>query len=170
MNAIASAPQRPLQGSHASAAAAELRQAITAAHGPLRSAVQAYRTAWAALAPDADLLDVLRAAGNVVLAAEAIAAAAKQAEAVARTALASCMAETGCPAIALASHVVHLSTKPDRVDIEDESAIPAEMMRQPPPAPDKVSIGKILRAGASVPGARLIGNQEPIVVFRSKHQ
>jgi hypothetical protein len=161
MNAIS----KPL--SHANAAAT-LRQSLSAAHAPLRDAVAAYRTATAGLVPDADLLDVFRAAGNIVLAAEAIAAASKQAEAAARAALASAMAETGCPAVALPSHVVHLGTKLARVDIEDESAIPAELMRTPPPAPDKVAIAKVLRAGGEVPGARLLGNHEPIVVFKGR--
>jgi Siphovirus Gp157 len=78
------------------------------------------------------------------------------------------MAETGCPAVTLTTHTVHLSTKPARVDIEDEGVIPAELMRTPPPAPDKVSIAKLLRAGAAVPGARLIGNHEPMVVFKGR--
>jgi hypothetical protein len=160
MNAIAK-PQ-----SHADAAATALRHAIAAAHAPLREAVARYRTAYAGLASDADLLDVLRAAGGLVLAAEAIVAASKQVEATARAALASCMAETGCPAVALDSHTVHLSTKPSHVDIEDERAIPPELMRTPPPAPDKVAIGKLLRAGAVVPGARLVGNREPVCVFK----
>ena len=43
-----------------------------------------------------------------------------------------------------------------------------ELLRQPPPAPDKIAIGKLLRAGVAVPGARLIGNQEPMVIFRGK--
>jgi hypothetical protein len=122
----------------------------------------AYRTARAALTPDADLLEVLRAAAGIVLAVEAITSA--------RGALASCMSDTGCPSVALASHVVHLGTKPDHVDIDDARAIPPDLMRQPPPAPDKVAIGKLLRAGAAVPGARLVGNQEPICVFRSCSQ
>jgi hypothetical protein len=66
--------------------------------------------------------------------------------------------------------VVHPGTKPARVDIEDENAIPPELMRVPAPAPDKVAIGKQLRAGVAVPGARLIGNHEPICIFRSNHQ
>ncbi|HEY2617708.1 MAG TPA: siphovirus Gp157 family protein [Acetobacteraceae bacterium] len=166
MNAITSVPASQQQ-SHAGAAAAALRSAIANATPPLRDAVQAYRTARAGLTPDADFLEILRAAGGIVLAAEAIVAAAKQVEATARTALASCMSDTGCPSVALASHVVHLSTKADHVDIEDARSIPPELMRQPPPAPDKVAIGKLLRAGAAVPGARLVGNQEPICVFRS---
>jgi hypothetical protein len=153
---------------HADAAATVLRQALAAANAPLRDGVSAYRAAYADLGASSDLLEVMRAAGNLVLAAESIVAASKQAEATARAALASCMAETGCPAVALADHVVHLGTKPDRVDIEDEPAIPPELMRQPPPAPDKVAIGKRLRAGAAVPGARLIGNHEPICIFRSR--
>jgi hypothetical protein len=162
MNAITK-PQ-----SHADAAATALRQALAASHAQLRDAVASYRTACAALAPDTDLLDALPAAGNIVLAAEAITAASKQAEATARTALAQAMSETGCPAVALVNHVVHLGTKPARVDIEDESAIPAELMRTPPPAPDKVAIGRLLRAGSEVPGARLLGNHEPMVVFKGR--
>jgi hypothetical protein len=132
--------------------------------------VSAYRAAHAALTPDADLLEMLRAAGGIVLAAELIVAAGKRLEASARAAMATCMSDTGCPAVALADHVVHLSTRPDRVDIEDEKATPPDLLRQPPPAPDKVAIGKLLRAGAAVPGARLIGNHEPVCVFRSCSQ
>jgi hypothetical protein len=171
VNAITSIPashQQPARRSHADAAASGLRIAVTTAHGPLRDAVAAYRTAWAALTPDADLLEILRAAGGIVLAAELIAAAGKQAEAAARAALAQAMSETGCPAVALATHTVHLGTKPARVDIENESAIPAELFRTPTPQPDKVAIAKLLRAGAEVPGARLIGNGGPAVVFRSR--
>jgi Siphovirus Gp157 len=160
MNVIAK-PQ-----SHADAAATTLRRALAASHAPLREAVASYRTAYAGLTAGVDLLDVLRAVGGLVLAAEAIVAASKQVETTARDALASCMAETGCPAVALGSHTVHLSTKPARVDIADEQAIPPELLRQPPPAPDKVAIGKLLRAGAAVPGARLVGNREPVCVFK----
>ena len=71
--------------SHADAAATALRQALAAANAPLREAVTAYRTAWAELTADTDLLDVLRAAGGLVLAAEAIVAASKQLEATARS-------------------------------------------------------------------------------------
>jgi Siphovirus Gp157 len=156
--------------SHADTAATALRQALTASHAQLRESVASYRTAWSALTAAADLLDLLRATGGLVLAAEAIVAASKQVEATARTTLAQSVSETGCPAVALAHHVVHLGTKPARVDIEDESAIPAELMRQPAPAPDKTAISRMLRAGAEVPGARLIGNHEPMAVFRSNHQ
>ena len=105
--------QQPPQHTHADAAAFSLRQALSAAHPALRDAVAAYKAASAGLKPDADLLDVLRAAGEVVLAAEAIVAAGKQLEAAARAALAAtCMSDIGCPAVALADHVVHLSTKP----------------------------------------------------------
>jgi hypothetical protein len=164
VNAIAP----PVIRTHGDAAATALRQALSVGHAALRDAVTTYRAASAGLATGGDLLDMLRAAGSVVLAAEAITAAAKQAEATARAALATCMAETGCPAVALASHVVHLGTKAARVDIEDESAIPAELMRTPAPAPDKAAIAKMLRAGAEVPGARLVGNHEPICIFKGR--
>jgi hypothetical protein len=154
---------------YAIAAATALRETLAASHGPLRNAVAAYRTACASLTPDADLLDALRAAGNIALAAEAIAAASKEAETAARAALAQAMSEAGCPSVALESHTVHLSHKPAYVAIEDQSAIPADLMRTPPPAPDKVAIGKLLRAGKEVPGARLAGNNQPLCVFKGKY-
>jgi hypothetical protein len=114
---------------HAAAAAAGLRDALTASNAQLRDAVTAYRSAWATLTVSTDLVDAMRAVGELTLAAEAITAAAKHVEATARTALANCMSDTGCPAVALADHTVHLGTKAERVDIEDEQAIPAELMR-----------------------------------------
>ena len=74
---------------HADVATTALRQALAESHAPLRAAVAAYRTACAGLTPDADLLAVLRAAGGIVLAAEAITAEGKQTEAAARAAMAS---------------------------------------------------------------------------------
>jgi len=167
MNAITSVPARQAQP-YADAASEALRNAIATATAELRPAILAYRTAHAALTASCDLLDTMRAAGSLVLAAAAIEAAAKHAEATARAALAQAMDEVGCPAVALTSHVVHLGTKQARVDIEDEGAIPAEMMRVPAPTPDKIAIGKLLRGGVEVPGARLIGNHEPQCVFRSR--
>ena len=58
---------------HADIAADMLRQALTTAHVRLRDAVTTYRSAYAGLSESADLLDVLRAAGGLLLAAEAIA-------------------------------------------------------------------------------------------------
>jgi hypothetical protein len=78
------------------------------------------------------------------------------------------MAETGCPAVTLPQHTIHLGTKPCAVAIDDASAIPAELMRQPAPAPDKVAIGKLLRAGLQVTGARLIHTNEPTIIIRSR--
>ena len=155
---------------HADNAAAGLRDAILPAHRALAQAVQAYRSAYAGLAPDADLLDIMKAIGSIALAAEAIVAAAKHAESVARSSLAQTMAETGCPAVMLPHHTVHLGTRPASVEIEYAAAIPVHLMRAPPPAPDRTAIGKLLRAGVTVQGARLIGNREPTVVFRSNHQ
>jgi hypothetical protein len=115
-------------------------------------------------------MDVLRAAGSLVLAAEAITSAGKSAEAAARAALAHCMAETGCPAVALEHHTVHLGTKPAAVEIEDAQLLPSELMRCPAPAPDKIAIGKRLQAGDAIPGARLIASNAPICIFKGKSQ
>jgi hypothetical protein len=53
---------------------------------------------------------------------------------------------------------------------EDAAAIPAHLMRSPPPAPDRTAIGKLLRAGVTVQGARLIENHDPVAIFRSNHR
>jgi hypothetical protein len=124
--------------------------------------------AWAALSVSTDLVDTMRAVGSIALAAEAITNAAKAAEAVARSALAQAMADTGCPTVTLPHHTVHLGSRPASVEIEDTAAIPAHLMRAP--APDRTAIGRLLRAGVSVQGARLIENHDPVAIFRSNHR
>lgn len=151
---------------YATAAVTALRESIGATHGAVRDAVSAYRDACRGLAPDADLLDALKAAGELALAAEALTAASKQTEAAARTALAQTMSEVGCPSVALPSHTVHLGTKPARVDIEDERAIPPELLRKP--TPDRRAIMAAIKAGRDVPGCSLVKSNEPLCVFRSR--
>ena len=152
--------------SYADAEATKLRAALT--HADLAEAVASYRTAWAALIESTDLLDALEATGRIVLASETLEAKAKHAEATARAAMAQAMAETGCPAVELPHHIVHLGARRASVEIDDPAKIPPHLMRQPEPAPDRTAIGKLLRAGAAVPGARLIGNREPICIFKAK--
>ena len=60
------------------------------------------------------------------------------------------------------SMTIKVKQNPPSVLVEDESAIPWEYMRQaapPPPAVDKAAIKEALKAGISVPGARLVSKQ-----------
>ena len=54
-----------------------------------------------------------------------------------------------------------------RIDQELFRSIPADLMRQPPPAPDKGAIQKMLREGCEVPGA-VLGNSRPVLTIRNR--
>jgi len=166
MNAITSVPAHRPQP-YAAAAAATLRQVLAASHAPLRSAVTEYRAATAGLAATVDLLDVLRGAGDIVLAAESIAAAAKQAEAAARAALANALMDTGACSIRSATHTFSASPGRASVVITDAAMVPADMLRQPPPSPDKVKILRLLKANEAVPGCELSNGSQPILTVKA---
>jgi hypothetical protein len=58
-------------------------------------------------------------------------------------------------------HTYTISAARDGVRITDIDAIPAELMRQPPPAPDKAAILKLLSAGTPVAGCTLSNGGAP---------
>jgi hypothetical protein len=58
-------------------------------------------------------------------------------------------------------HTYTISAARDGVRITDIDAIPAELMRQPPPSPDKAAILKLLSAGVPVNGATLSNGGMP---------
>jgi hypothetical protein len=161
VNAIAK-PQ-----SHADAAATALRDALAAANAPLREAVTTYRTAWAALTPDADLLEILRAAGGLALAAEAIVAAGKQVEATARSTLAQTLMDTGACSIRSATHTFSASPGRPSVTVTSAAEVPAHLLQQPPPSPDKAKILRLLKAGEGVPGCEISNGSQPILTVKA---
>jgi hypothetical protein len=161
MNAI-SKPQ-----SHADTAAATLRLALSAGHATLRDAVTTYRAAAAALSPDADLLDVLRAAGSIVLAAEAIATAGKQAEATARAALAQALMDTGACSIRSSTHIFSASPGRQSVTVTSAADVPPHLLHQPPPSPDKAKILRLLKAGETIPSCELSNGGQPILTVKA---
>lgn len=164
MNAITPTAIR----THADAATTALRQALAASHAPLRDAVAAYRAATAGLSADADLLDTLRAAGSIVVAAEAIAAAGKHAEASARAALASALIDTGACSIRSASHIFSASPGRQSVTVTSAADVPAHLLHQPPPSPDKAKILRLLKAGELVAGCELSNNgSQPILTVKA---
>lgn len=58
-----------------------------------------------------------------------------------------------------------MRASPPRVEITDLEMLPATYMVQPPPSPDKRSIGAALKAGEEVPGAAM-SNQPPALSVR----
>jgi hypothetical protein len=161
MNAI-SKPQP-----HADAAADALRDVLVSAHASLRHGVSEYRSAWSELTASADLLDVLRSAGNIVLAAEAIVAASKHVEATARAALAQTLMDTGACSIRSATHTFSASPGRQSVTVTSAADVPMHLLHQPPPSPDKVKILRLLKAGEAVPGCELSNGGQPILTVRA---
>jgi hypothetical protein len=166
VNAITNIPARATQP-HADAAVTALRQALAASHAPLRVAVAAYRSACADLAPATDLLDVLRAAGSIVLAAEAIADAAKQAEAAARAALAQALTDTGACSIRSSTHIFSASPGRQSVTVTSADDVPPHLFHQPAPSPDKAKILRLLKAGETVAGCELSNGAQPILTVKA---
>ena len=122
----------------------------------------------AALASESgDFLRIAEHMIPVILAAEDhaenLAAIAKRLRGV----LAEVMDETGAATLRGETHTASVSRGRAAVVITDEAAIPPHLMRQPPPAPDKAAISKLLREGNDVPGA-LLGNSAPSLTIRSK--
>lgn len=80
-----------------------------------------------------------------------------------RAYLLRCMEAAGIKKIESPHFALTVKAKPPSVDVFDAEQLPADYMRQiepPPPAPDKVLIGKALKDGFDVPGARLVtGNR-----------
>lgn len=79
--------------------------------------------------------------------------------------LAEVMDETGAATIRAETHTASVSAGRAGVVITDEALIPPTLMRQPPPAPDKTAIAKLLREGKAVPGA-VLGNAGPSLTIR----
>jgi hypothetical protein len=129
--------------------------------------VAAYRTAWARLTPDADLLEMLRAAGEVVLAAEMLVTASKALEASARATLASTLLDTGACSIRTSTHTFSAAPGRPSVTITAADDVPVSLLRQPPPAPDKARIFALLKAGESVPGCELSNGSQPILTVKA---
>lgn len=96
-------------------------------------------------------------------AAETLAAHAKRL----RQVLAEVMDETGCATLRGETHIASVSAGRAGVVITDETAIPPSLMRQPPPAPDKAAISKLLRGGKAVPGC-MLGNAGPTLTIRRR--
>ena len=137
---------------------------IAACKPAVIAAINALRGPMAGLTGDADLSDAMRAAAETVLAAEALEDAAKALAATARATLAETMDATGATGFRISHHTVSVSEPKRGVLITGD--VPAEFLRQPPPAPDKHALHKALSAGITVPGATLSNGGAPTLTFR----
>ena len=83
-----------------------------------------------------------------------------------RAALTEVLSDTGMPAAQTAHHTASVRDGSPGVVITGD--VPAEFMRQPAPFPDKIAIGKALKAGLPVPGAEL-RNGAPVLTIRTRN-
>lgn len=114
-----------------------------------------------------DMLAAAEAIVPVILDCEAAAEALTSHARRLRDVLATVMHETGAATIRAGLHVASVSNGRPAVIITDAAMVPPSLMRQPPPAPDKAAIQKLLSAGNAVPGA-VLGNAAPVLTIRSK--
>ena len=136
----------------------------------LRAAITHYAERHNAAVPLTDLVQMIPAYADLIMAAEAVKAAADAADKALRATLAAVMDDTGAPAIAGQHHMVTVSAAPAAVVITDAAAIPMAFIRTTE-APDKVAIRKAIEAGQDVPGCVLArGNGAPVLSIRKRQK
>lgn len=132
---------------HETLASATLRDAALLRYAPLREAVAIAAQAVTRLREKGDDIVLVMANANVLsLAAEALAAAAKDLHESADAALVKAMEETGCTSIFSANLNVSLVQGAAAVDITDRKAVPAELWTTPEARPDLTKIRQWLKA------------------------
>lgn len=155
--------------SHADEARDVLHNVMRAVYKPVYAAGCAYAQAQKAATTATDLVEVMQATVGVILAAEHLKDMATEAEKSARDALAEQMDATGAAKIQTEHQTAYLSRKPAFVNIEQEDMVPAEYIRQPPPAPDKKAIKAAIDDGVLVPGCTLVVPNSQTLVIRRKN-
>lgn len=113
---------------------------------------------------EADILATMQAAVTLIVELEDQAQAAEAAAKRARLALRDALEGT-TGTVRAGIHTASIRAGSASVIVTDESAIPTEYMRQPPPAPDKAALARALKNGAQIPGA-VLRNGEPGLTIR----
>ncbi len=155
------------QATNAQEAAAALNSMLSAVLVPVSAAVRQAIAAQGDLREAEDFLPVMQAAVGVILACEAMQAAAKKAEASARAALAEAMS-LGATTIQAGLHTVSLRDAPRSAVVTDLALLPERFMvqaPQPPPKPDLTALRKALLDGP-ITGAQLSNGGLPTIAIR----
>lgn len=156
--------------SGAADAATALQQATDAAYRSVYRAGARFAQASSAVSAAVDLMDVLRASVDAVVAIEALHQAADDAVATLRETLAATLQETGAMSVAGTHHTAGVSRKAPFVSVSDEGLIPREYFTQPPPALDKRAVKSALSGGAEIPGVSLATPNAMTLVIRAKKE
>lgn len=155
------------EATNAEDAAGALDGVLSAALVPVSAAVRQAIAAQGELREAEDFLPVMQAAVGIILACETMQAAAKQAEATARAALAEAMS-LGATTIQAGLHTVSLRDAPRSAVVTDLALLPTEMMTTLAPKPDLVAIRKALLDGMPMPGCQLSNGGAATVQIRTR--
>jgi hypothetical protein len=147
-----------------------LKGRVAAAAQSVGVAGRAFTYATQAVSKAADVVDVMRAAVEAVIAADGLHAAADMAVREARDALAEAMEASGCTTITAEHHAAGLSRKPAFLNIADESVIPRDFYTQPPPQLDKRALKSALTDGQEIPGVSLAVPNAMSLVIRARKE
>lgn len=147
----------------AGALLAELDAQYALLRGPLEDFIRARPL------KDGGFEDAALAAADCIWAAEHLAEALLSYARMLRAKLAAAMDETGCPETIGNGLKVRLQEGRKSAEILDLSAVPAAMMRQPPPSPDRSKILKFLRKNPAANWARIATGNPFIVIERETH-
>jgi hypothetical protein len=155
--------------SYADSLATALREAVAATAQSVGIAGRAFTHTVQTVARADDLVDVMRAAVEAVIAADGLHAAADLAVRETRAALAEAMESSGATTITAEHHAAGLSRKPAFLNIADESLIPRDFYVQSAPTLDKRAVLSALKDGTEVPGVSLgVPNAMSLVIRTRK--
>ena len=146
---------------HAAQAAARLIVATSDRIEGMRAAATAYGAAHTALTDAIDVVDTMKAAVTLIVAAEALKDQSDAAARAMRATLSEVIEATGIPAVQTEDHRAITADPPRYATISDEVLIPAEYWSRP--HPDRTAIAKALREGIEVPGATLSNGGAPVL-------
>jgi hypothetical protein len=156
--------------SHADTIATALRERVAANALCVGAAGRNFTHAAKAASQASDVVDVMRAAVDVLVAAETLHEEADAAVKDARAALAEAMESSGCTSLATKHHSAHLARKPAFLLIADEALIPRSFYVQPPEQLDKRALVSAIKDGTEVPGASLATPNAMSLVLRAKKE
>jgi hypothetical protein len=156
--------------SHANDIATALRERVAASALCVGAAGRSFTHAAKTVSQASDVVDVMRAAVDVLAAVETLHEEADAAVKVARAALAEAMETSGATTIQAEHHSAHLARKPAFLSIADEALIPRSFYVQPPEQLDKRAIVSAIKDGTEVPGASLATPNAMSLVLRAKKE
>jgi hypothetical protein len=156
--------------SHADTISAALRERVAANALCVGAAGRNFTHAAKVVSQASDVVDVMRAAVEVMVAAETLREEADAAVKVARAALTEAMESSGCTSIQAEHHRAHLARRPPFLSISDEASIPRSFYVQPPEQLDKRAIISAIKDGTEVPGASLATPNAMSLVLRAKKE